>query len=153
MCIRDREYIDDPMTRGCEPFLVTHADDKGKFEFDRPKQDFHQVLMQWGPDKLSTIILDGGNKFPRAILVVESESPDHKKEEKHGHCGCGDDMTSNLPSADDLTSGNFSSDLGTGCNVKFKPNRTLEEYSYYSCLLYTSPSPRDATLSRMPSSA
>ena len=24
---------------------------------------------------------------------------------------------------------------------------------YYSCLLYTSPSPRDATLSRMPSSA
>ena len=25
--------------------------------------------------------------------------------------------------------------------------------SYYSCLLYTSPSPRDATLSRMPSSA
>ena len=25
--------------------------------------------------------------------------------------------------------------------------------SFYSCLLYTSPSPRDATLSRMPSSA
>ena len=26
-------------------------------------------------------------------------------------------------------------------------------WGYYSCLLYTSPSPRDATLSRMPSSA
>ena len=26
-------------------------------------------------------------------------------------------------------------------------------YAYYTCLLYTSPSPRDATLSRMPSSA
>ena len=26
-------------------------------------------------------------------------------------------------------------------------------YNYWSCLLYTSPSPRDATLSRMPSSA
>ena len=26
-------------------------------------------------------------------------------------------------------------------------------FSHYSCLLYTSPSPRDATLSRMPSSA
>ena len=25
--------------------------------------------------------------------------------------------------------------------------------TYYTCLLYTSPSPRDATLSRMPSSA
>ena len=34
---------------------------------------------------------------------------------------------------------------------------TSSRYSYmdkpYSCLLYTSPSPRDATLSRMPSSA
>ena len=28
-----------------------------------------------------------------------------------------------------------------------------EEYFTYTCLLYTSPSPRDATLSRMPSSA
>ena len=27
------------------------------------------------------------------------------------------------------------------------------ELEYYGCLLYTSPSPRDATLSRMPSSA
>ena len=26
-------------------------------------------------------------------------------------------------------------------------------HKYYACLLYTSPSPRDATLSRMPSSA
>ena len=26
-------------------------------------------------------------------------------------------------------------------------------YRFYTCLLYTSPSPRDATLSRMPSSA
>ena len=29
----------------------------------------------------------------------------------------------------------------------------LEEYSHSSCLLYTSPSPRDRTRSRMPSSA
>ena len=29
----------------------------------------------------------------------------------------------------------------------------LNNYDFYSCLLYTSPSPRDATLSRMPSSA
>ena len=29
----------------------------------------------------------------------------------------------------------------------------LIRYDYYDCLLYTSPSPRDATLSRMPSSA
>ena len=30
---------------------------------------------------------------------------------------------------------------------------TPEERSYYDCLLYTSPSPRDGLLSRMPSSA
>ena len=29
----------------------------------------------------------------------------------------------------------------------------IDVYQYYGCLLYTSPSPRDATLSRMPSSA
>ena len=33
--------------------------------------------------------------------------------------------------------------------LRLKPGR----YNAYSCLLYTSPSPRDATLSRMPSSA
>ena len=33
-----------------------------------------------------------------------------------------------------------------------KPN-IIEKGGYYYCLLYTSPSPRDATLSRMPSSA
>ena len=32
-----------------------------------------------------------------------------------------------------------------------KPN--IEPGEIYNCLLYTSPSPRDATLSRMPSSA
>ena len=31
-----------------------------------------------------------------------------------------------------------------------KPNQIID---YLACLLYTSPSPRDATLSRMPSSA
>ena len=34
-----------------------------------------------------------------------------------------------------------------GCEVK------LEDIKYYNCLLYTSPSPRDLTTSRMPSSA
>ena len=29
----------------------------------------------------------------------------------------------------------------------------IKSYTYDTCLLYTSPSPRDATLSRMPSSA
>ena len=36
-------------------------------------------------------------------------------------------------------------------NIEVRPEFDLPEYK--SCLLYTSPSPRDATLSRMPSSA
>ena len=35
---------------------------------------------------------------------------------------------------------------------KDKYNKDMEDWNY-TCLLYTSPSPRDATLSRMPSSA
>ena len=33
------------------------------------------------------------------------------------------------------------------------PQEVLKELYFNTCLLYTSPSPRDATLSRMPSSA
>ena len=48
-------------------------------------------------------------------------------------------------------------DGGIGQNsptgVSFNPNGTRMYVTGTSCLLYTSPSPRDATLSRMPSSA
>ena len=38
--------------------------------------------------------------------------------------------------------------------IRFRePVEGVTPYDLYSCLLYTSPSPRDATLSRMPSSA
>ena len=36
---------------------------------------------------------------------------------------------------------------------KERERRAFKKASYWGCLLYTSPSPRDATLSRMPSSA
>ena len=40
------------------------------------------------------------------------------------------------------------------CNIGFKSMKTNKYYeSIYYCLLYTSPSPRDGLLSRMPSSA
>ena len=35
----------------------------------------------------------------------------------------------------------------------FGPDKVLERKNYRPCLLYTSPSPRDRTRSRMPSSA
>ena len=45
----------------------------------------------------------------------------------------------------------------SGDKISFKPNSeyefTVDDEKLYSCLLYTSPSPRDRTRSRMPSSA
>ena len=42
----------------------------------------------------------------------------------------------------------------TGVRVGYEASSDIDETSSVSaCLLYTSPSPRDATLSRMPSSA
>ena len=43
-------------------------------------------------------------------------------------------------------------EIGTGCGF-LTALLSLVADRVYSCLLYTSPSPRDATLSRMPSSA
>ena len=42
------------------------------------------------------------------------------------------------------------SSFNSGASVPFESGQSL---LFLSCLLYTSPSPRDATLSRMPSSA
>ena len=50
----------------------------------------------------------------------------------------------------------FSSESGfitEGSSVFISGNNNNEDIRYTTCLLYTSPSPRDATLSRMPSSA
>ena len=44
---------------------------------------------------------------------------------------------------------NYLSDLGRDIGYSGENNQV----SFYSCLLYTSPSPRDGLLSRMPSSA
>ena len=44
-------------------------------------------------------------------------------------------------------------DIMTGIAVRGMNQPTTEEGHLYICLLYTSPSPRDRTRSRMPSSA
>ena len=53
-------------------------------------------------------------------------------------------------SSDDLLEG---SDLVPGSDVAELDDDVAKTRRFMSCLLYTSPSPRDATLSRMPSSA
>ena len=51
-------------------------------------------------------------------------------------------------------SGKLDTALGMGLATTFVLTlASVASYSFNTCLLYTSPSPRDATLSRMPSSA
>ena len=48
----------------------------------------------------------------------------------------------------------YTADIGLRGNIQNKISFDSSIFALsYSCLLYTSPSPRDATLSRMPSSA
>ena len=51
----------------------------------------------------------------------------------------------------DVTLGSFYEQFGAGLSLRAYEDRALGYDNF--CLLYTSPSPRDATLSRMPSSA
>ena len=43
--------------------------------------------------------------------------------------------------------------FGTACGINYKIGDVIECTEFINCLLYTSPSPRDGLLSRMPSSA
>ena len=49
--------------------------------------------------------------------------------------------------------GSFDEKIDAARYYKAAGNALLKSGDYEDCLLYTSPSPRDATLSRMPSSA
>ena len=53
----------------------------------------------------------------------------------------------------DGQSGNYNIDSPTKAICLYGKHKRMAEEKILSCLLYTSPSPRDATLSRMPSSA
>ena len=66
------------------------------------------------------------------------------------------DLEHPLKSLDDLGKFPFTTKdelLGGESKAGFAANLSFPADQYSSCLLYTSPSPRDATLSRMPSSA
>ena len=63
-----------------------------------------------------------------------------------------DQAISEIPGVLRLTLGE--PDFTTPDHVKEAAKRAIDQnQSYYTCLLYTSPSPRDSTSSRMPSSA
>ena len=97
---------------------------------------------------------EGGNTITNITTAASGDQPDPST--------VGDDLTESVgadPNADlvtvkTLASGN--SNPLEGDTVTFQivvDNNGAAQATNVSCLLYTSPSPRDATLSRMPSSA
>ena len=76
------------------------------------------------------------------------------------HCvGCGQmemksaDSTARYKSENEHAENNNSASEGWGNDFDSSKGSEAEPGQAVTCLLYTSPSPRDATLSRMPSSA
>ena len=74
------------------------------------------------------------------------------------HCECADLCTSSRVMAytlylNSVEEGGETEFLYQGVKIKPEPGKLVFFPAYYTCLLYTSPSPRDPTKSRMPSSA
>ena len=63
------------------------------------------------------------------------------------------DLRPDLVAYSNLTKSVTMVELTVCYETNFKDAQSRKERKYMDCLLYTSPSPRDATLSRMPSSA
>ena len=59
----------------------------------------------------------------------------------------------NIFSGSILSASDFNYDTGSALKSDLANNATITAMHLYSCLLYTSPSPRDKRQSRMPSSA
>ena len=107
--------------------------------------------------------------FRGALAISEAETNDYDFENPCAKCtapclsacpvdaftGAGYDV---IQCKDHITGSDSSNCKNLGCNARracpVGANlREFEQSSFHICLLYTSPSPRDATLSRMPSSA
>ena len=113
----------------------------GHFEMVRPKGSYHSAHVQWGQrgDQVADVRLDSDGHWPKNLVLVEAIN--HHDKGEHKDCGCASSVD-RLPSAEDLandTTGTYSSDLGGGCNIQFKPNRTLEEYAFTSFARTTAP--------------
>ena len=122
------------MANDFQPFLTVPVGANGQFVFDQPNEAFEKVFVTLAgkTDEAIPVKLDEHNKIPLTLLLpVEMTDAD---------CDCGT-AAPNLPSNNDLVEGGgqFSDDLGSGCNVQFKPNRTLEEFNYCSFVRTTEP--------------
>jgi len=128
--------------QSCSPFLITYTDANGQFEIETPLENLDCIYAVWGTadDERSKIDLVNG-KFPSQLLLAKRPGEIMDQADDHSCHDCAGEPTTRLPDGSDLAhdTGEYSSDLGGGCNVKFKPNRIMEEISYCSLVRSTEP--------------
>ena len=90
-----------------------------------------------------TRLLKRSNKLEQAFFVSERDKGDYNNQHVHMLIGTNTDMT-----YQEVKYG-----MGNVSVGDYQPIYDSEAVCKYVCLLYTSPSPRDGLLSRMPSSA
>ena len=94
----------------------------------------------------SLVLLGTGCPSPSDLRFGPSTLFTHDNKNYLFDCGSG--VTQRLSAA-----GVRSSEIDVVFVTHMHSDHIVDLYQLYICLLYTSPSPRDATLSRMPSSA
>ena len=123
--------------------------------------DPHQLAMQVGQPQLTEEVQGGraiSRERPDAVVVDQQQKapaiagawPDHSG---RGSVGSADqDLDEGLGSIRSADGGSLKGNRG-GLSGSQVQREVVSIALVHHCLLYTSPSPRDATLSRMPSSA
>ena len=128
----------------CSVLITAKARADGTFAVQTPAGSYTHAWIQWGQraDQYAKVSLLDDGKWPPSITLVESINLTEKGDDGHQDCSCAGTAIARLPSASDLAEddGTYSSDLGAGgCQVQFKPNRTLEEFAVCSFARTTAP--------------
>ena len=170
--------MDNDVTLGCSPLAVNYILTSTS-NIDSVVWDLGDgtVINQDGTDSIIMILahnyLTGGTyspivtvfdengckstvTSPNAVTVIETATPEFSAD---ASIGCTVPHTVNFSNNTSMSSNlSYFWDFGvdaSSTSTQVNPSYTYTSLGSYavSCLLYTSPSPRDATLSRMPSSA
>ena len=135
-------------TRNGEPPVAVLVDGVLQFNgraFDQPLFDVESIEVLKGPQGQ----LYGRNATQGAIIINTKGPSDEFEGYIQASAAEGDDFA-----IEGSISGPISDDISYRLSAKYRDRGgQLDNLTLNTCLLYTSPSPRDATLSRMPSSA
>ena len=112
-------------------------------------EDFEALLIMRERTPMTKTLIESLPKLKYIMTSgMRNKSIDLDTAKKKNIIVCGTEINSN-PAAE-IT---WALILGLCRNIKQEIDNMFQGYWQTTCLLYTSPSPRDATLSRMPSSA